>query len=85
MKKLTLLFTLCLIASVAANAQEFKKFRWAVGLGYAKPAGDGAGGGFPGLVAAGKEGRASPHRHLAADLMTGANEARDNAYLSKNL
>jgi hypothetical protein len=45
MKKLTLLFTLCLIASVAASAQDFKKFRLATGLGYAIPGGEGAGGG----------------------------------------
>jgi hypothetical protein len=45
MKKLTLLFALCVLFTVGANAQEFKKFRWAVGLGYAKPSGEGAGGG----------------------------------------
>lgn len=46
MKKLTLLFALCVLFTVGANAQEFKKFRWAVGAGYAKPSGEGAGGGL---------------------------------------
>ena len=40
-----MLFALCVLFSVAANAQEYKPFRWAVGLGYAKPGGEGAGGG----------------------------------------
>jgi hypothetical protein len=46
MKKLSLLLTLMVLFSVAANAQEYKKFRWANGLGYAKPAGDGGSGGI---------------------------------------
>jgi hypothetical protein len=45
MKKLSFLLTLMVLFSVAATAQEYKKFRWANGLGYAKPAGDGGSGG----------------------------------------
>lgn len=45
MKKLTLLFALCVLVTVGATAQEFKKFRLATGLGYAMPGGEGAGGG----------------------------------------
>jgi hypothetical protein len=45
MKKLSMLFALVMLISVAANAQEFKKFRWNLGLGYAIPSGTGAKGG----------------------------------------
>jgi hypothetical protein len=45
MKKLSLLLSLTLIIGVAANAQDFKKFRLATGVGYAKPGGSGASGG----------------------------------------
>jgi hypothetical protein len=46
MKKLTLLFALCAILTVAANAQEYKKFKVGVGAGYAVPGGSGAKGGL---------------------------------------
>lgn len=45
MKKLLTLFALVLLVAVGANAQEFKKFRWNLGLGYAIPGGSGAKGG----------------------------------------
>lgn len=45
MKKITLIFTLLLCAS-AVFGQEFKKFRVGLGLGYAKPGGEGAKGGI---------------------------------------
>lgn len=45
MKKLSLLFALCTVLAISAQAQEYKQFRWALGLGYAKPSGEGAGGG----------------------------------------
>ena len=46
MKKLSTVLFLMLFAAVAVNAQEFKKFRLATGLGYAMPGGEGAGGGI---------------------------------------
>ncbi len=45
MKKLTVLFALCMLFTVAANAQEFKKFKVGLGGGYAIPGGNGAKGG----------------------------------------
>jgi hypothetical protein len=45
MKKFTSVLCVLLFAAVAVNAQEFKKFSVGVGLGYAKPGGEGAGGG----------------------------------------
>jgi outer membrane protein W len=45
MKKITSVLCLVLFVAVAANAQEFKKFRVGVGAGYAMPSGEGAGGG----------------------------------------
>lgn len=45
MKKLSLLFAVCAIFVFSANAQEFKKFRLATGLGYAMAGGEGASGG----------------------------------------
>ncbi len=45
MKKTSLLLFVCLAFSVAVQAQEFKKFKVAVGGGYASPAGKGAKGG----------------------------------------
>jgi hypothetical protein len=45
MKKLTLLFALCVMLTIGANAQEFKPFRVGVGAGYAIPGGNGAKGG----------------------------------------
>ena len=45
MKKFTTVLLLVLVAAVASQAQEFKKFRWNLGLGYAIPGGDGAKGG----------------------------------------
>jgi len=44
MKKITL-FCLALLTAAAVEAQEFKPFKLGVGLGYAKPGGEGAGGG----------------------------------------
>ncbi len=41
-----MLFALVLLVAVGANAQEFKKFRLATGLGYAMAGGKGASGGF---------------------------------------
>ncbi|HYF70131.1 MAG TPA: outer membrane beta-barrel protein [Ohtaekwangia sp.] len=46
MKNLSLLFALCLLVTVGANAQEFKKFKVGVGAGYAMPGGKGAKGGL---------------------------------------
>lgn len=46
MKNLSLLFALCLLVTVGANAQEFKKFKVGVGAGYAMPGGEGAKGGL---------------------------------------
>jgi hypothetical protein len=46
MKKLFIISFLALVVGFSANAQEFKKFRLATGLGYAKPSGAGAGGGL---------------------------------------
>jgi outer membrane protein W len=46
MKKITMFVGLMLIAAVAVNAQEYKKFRVGTGLGYAIPGGSGAGGGI---------------------------------------
>jgi hypothetical protein len=46
MKKISTVLFLMLFAAVAVNAQEFKKFRLATGLGYAMPGGAGAGGGI---------------------------------------
>jgi outer membrane protein W len=45
MKKITSVLCLVLFVAVAANAQEFKKFRVGVGAGYAKAGGSGGGGG----------------------------------------
>jgi hypothetical protein len=45
MKKLTLLFALCALLTIGANAQEFKPFRVGLGGGYAIPGGNGAKGG----------------------------------------
>jgi len=45
MKKTSLLLLVCLAFTVAVKAQEFKKFKVAVGGGYASPAGSGAKGG----------------------------------------
>lgn len=45
MKKLSTVLFLILFAAVAVNAQEFKKFKWGLGLGYAIPGGSGAKGG----------------------------------------
>jgi outer membrane protein W len=45
MKKLTLLFALCVLLTVGATAQEFKKFKVGLGGGYAIPGGNGAKGG----------------------------------------
>lgn len=46
MKKLSTVLFFMLFAAVAVNAQEFKKFRLATGLGYAMPGGEGSGGGI---------------------------------------
>ena len=46
MKKLSLLFALCVLLSVAAHAQEYKKFKVGLGAGYAVPRGKGAKGGI---------------------------------------
>ena len=40
-----MLFALCVLFSVAANAQEYKKFKVGLGAGYAVPSGKGAKGG----------------------------------------
>jgi hypothetical protein len=45
MKKLSILFVLSLLVTVASHAQEFKKFKVGVGGGYASPAGKGSKGG----------------------------------------
>lgn len=45
MKKISTVLCFVLLAAVAANAQEFKKFNVGVGLGYAMPGGEGSGGG----------------------------------------
>lgn len=45
MKKITSVLCFVLFAAVAVNAQEYKKFRVGVGLGYAKAGGNGGGGG----------------------------------------
>jgi hypothetical protein len=45
MKKITTVLVVILLAAVAVNAQEFKKFRVGVGGGYAVPGGEGAKGG----------------------------------------
>src|SRR6476660_7720879 len=45
MKKITSVLCFVLFVAVAANAQEFKKFRVGVGAGYAKAGGSGGGGG----------------------------------------
>lgn len=45
MKKTSLLLLACLAFTVAVKAQEFKKFKVAVGGGYARPGGEGAKGG----------------------------------------
>ncbi len=45
MKKFTTVLCLVLIAAVGSQAQEFKKFRVGLGGGYAKPGGEGSGGG----------------------------------------
>src|SRR5687767_3075386 len=46
MKRFLTVFALTLFAAAAVNAQEFKKFRLATGLGYAMPGGEGSGGGI---------------------------------------
>lgn len=46
MKNLSLLFALCLLVTVGANAQEFKKFKVGVGAGYAMSGGENAKGGL---------------------------------------
>lgn len=45
MKKISTLLFFFLVTVLAVNAQEFKKFNVGVGLGYAMPFGEGAGGG----------------------------------------
>jgi opacity protein-like surface antigen len=45
MKKLLTIFCLVLLVASTVNAQEFKKFRWGLGGGYAIPSGKGAKGG----------------------------------------
>jgi hypothetical protein len=45
MKKISTVLFFILLTAVVVNAQEFKKFNVGVGLGYAKPGGEGAGGG----------------------------------------
>jgi hypothetical protein len=45
MKKITSVLCFVLLAAVAVNAQEYKKFRVGTGLGYAMPGGKGSGGG----------------------------------------
>src|SRR5688572_3291926 len=46
MKKISLVVVLFLSVAATVQAQEFKKFQLYVGLGYAKPGGDGASGGI---------------------------------------
>jgi hypothetical protein len=46
MKKFTSVLCFLLFAAVAVNAQEFKKFRLATGLGYAMAGGEGSSGGI---------------------------------------
>lgn len=46
MKKISTILFIILFAAVAVNAQEFKKFRWNLGMGYAIPGGSGAKGGI---------------------------------------
>lgn len=46
MKKITSVLCFVLFAALAVNAQEFKKFRVGVGLGYAMPGGEGSKGGI---------------------------------------
>lgn len=46
MKNTILLLTLIFVCAFSAKAQDFKKFSVGVGLGYAKPGGEGAGGGL---------------------------------------
>jgi hypothetical protein len=46
MKKITSVLCFLLFAAVAVNAQEFKKFRLATGLGYAMAGGEGSSGGI---------------------------------------
>lgn len=43
--KTTITFALIVIVALGAQAQDYKKFRVGLGLGYARPAGDGAKGG----------------------------------------
>jgi hypothetical protein len=45
MKKVSTVVFLVLLTAMAVRAQEFKKFRWNLGMGYAIPGGDGAKGG----------------------------------------
>lgn len=45
MKRVSTVLLLVLSAAVAVNAQEYKPFKLGVGLGYASPGGEGAGGG----------------------------------------
>ena len=45
MKKISTVVVLILLAAVAVNAQEYKKFRVGVGAGYAIASGEGSGGG----------------------------------------
>src|SRR5688572_5928427 len=46
MKKITILLCVLFLAAGAVKAQELKKFRVGVGLGYAMPGGSGSGGGI---------------------------------------
>jgi hypothetical protein len=46
MKKISTVVVLILLAAVAVNAQEYKKFRVGTGIGYAMPGGEGSGGGI---------------------------------------
>jgi hypothetical protein len=45
MKRISTVLFLAIIAASAVNAQEYKPFKLGVGLGYAMPGGEGAGGG----------------------------------------
>ena len=46
MKNINFLIVFFLVCAVSASAQDFKKFSVGLGLGYAKPGGEGAGGGL---------------------------------------
>ncbi len=45
MKKLLMIAVAVVMFAGVANAQEFKPFKIGLGLGYANPSGEGAGGG----------------------------------------